>query len=305
MLFDGLELVELGLWFDIQRVLEPTPVTIFKGFVYGRFLVGETVIFALVAASKEVDRLDFLVELSTSTDPSAQSDLKRATVLEDSRFASLDVPKQGDTWALPSSLQDKSSPLEALNCASANLALAFTQTPKKAAEQGQKITYDTSLEYCHASMVLDGNWQLFSDFSLRKLSMGLLIRNKKSDDKQSDSTYRSLAAEVRGIFDVGTGPGARKVDVGAMFTKDEDSKSFTARLATYSGTADGQRPKMLDFSPNELLSTPTLGGKKLSDSELASADVITVNFPFQQAGFLSAVVIECEILVKKNSADGK
>ncbi|KAM3070347.1 hypothetical protein ACMFMG_010178 [Clarireedia jacksonii] len=304
-LIDGLEFVEMGLWFDIHHVVEPAPATMFKGFAYGSFLVAETTkVFAFIAASKEVEKCDFLVRLSASMDFGAKSNLKLETVLKDSRFANLDLYNPGDTWTLPSSLQGNPSPLEALNSASANLASSFTQKPKEGAEQGEKITYDTSLLYAYVSIGLDGNWKLFQDFSLYKLIMGLLIRHKQTDDKQSDRSYKSLEADVRGIFDVGTGPGARKIDVTAMFAKDENNKSFTARLATYLETSDGRQQKKLEFSPGELLSIPALGGRMLSDSELTSADSLPANFPVQKEEFLSAVAIECEILVTKTKQTG-
>lgn len=61
---------------------------------------------------------------------------------------------------------------------------------------------------------------------------------------------------------------------------------------------------MLGFSPNKLLSIPALGGRTLSDSELALADGIPANFPVQQGDFLSAVAIECEILVTQSQQTG-
>lgn len=89
------------------------------------------------------------------------------------------MPRSGDKFTLPSSLKDKPSPLEALNSALADLTLAFTQTPKEGAGKEKTITYDISLEYAYASMVLDGNWQLYPEFSLRNLKMGLLIKKKE------------------------------------------------------------------------------------------------------------------------------
>ena len=157
------------------------------------------------------------------------------------------------------------------------------------------ITYDISLEYAHTSMVLDGSWQIFPEFSLHNLKMGFLVTKRKKDKKQSDSSYRSLVADVNDIFDVGTRSGARKVEVTAMFVKDCNNKSFAARLTTYSGASEGQQ--MLDFSPNELLSIPALNKRTLSNIELASTNGFPANFPVQQGDFVSAVAIECDILV--------
>jgi hypothetical protein len=155
----------------------------------------------------------------------------------------------------------------------------------------------TSLKYAVASLSITGNWVAFSGFSLHQLTLAVLMMPKSS---QLDETTETLKVQVKGLLNFTSGSDTRTIGVVAVFNKQDNMSTFTARLTAQTDTEDDGdgEASQIDMSPNDLLALPALGGQAIQDTV---TDLIPADFPVQEDDIIKAPTIECSLNVSKGT----
>ncbi|KAF2689392.1 hypothetical protein K458DRAFT_427565 [Lentithecium fluviatile CBS 122367] len=286
-LLPKLELINMGVLFDITNPIAADKTTLVRGYAYGKVLVADVSVFAFVAGIASPVARSFEIGLSVSSDPGSALGVGPQSIFGDI----LGKPVPASDWKLPLSFPEDAAVervLEGSTSAEAFMSLRVSQTIPETEDK----EFKNQIEAIKASIGVHGEWELLPGVKLQSVVFSILAIPPVGTNEQA-SYYAELAGEASGTLTSVDNTIYTVVLTACLQRSVDQSLRFQISVSAYLDKPEQSMPL------SQFLKTGLIGLDKIDVLQDPSAKAVPSGLPTQPLQLMSLPAASCSLTVAK------